>query len=108
MNLLDLVPHHAAASEVIEDRVVVRRPRPKLSGWRAPFDWLIFQIAPRRLKLDAVGSFCWLRIDGVTTAGEIAQALSDRFGDEVEPAEERLGRFIRSLEREELLSLSSR
>ena len=58
-----------------------------------------------RLRLDDVGSFCWSQIDGERTAGQIAVALRSRFGDEVEPAEERLGTFIHQLLREELVRL---
>jgi hypothetical protein len=42
-------------------------------------------------------------MDGRRTAGDIAKALRKEFGDTVEPAEERLGTFIRMLQREELV-----
>lgn len=103
MNLLDLTPVAAAEAEEKDGRVVVIRPRPHARGLRKPLDWLIYLLAVRRLQLDDVGSFCWRQMDGRRTAGGIAEALRTEFGDSVEPAEERLGTFIRLLHREELV-----
>ncbi len=103
MNLLDLTPVAAAEAEEKDGRVVVIRPRPHTRGLRKPLDWLIYLLAVRRLQLDEVGSFCWRQMDGRRTAGGIAEALRTEFGDSVEPAEERLGTFIRLLQREELV-----
>ena len=103
MNLLDLTPVAAAEAEEKDGHVVVIRPQPVSRGLRAPVDWLIYLLAVRRLQLDEVGSFCWRHMDGRRTAGDIAKALRNEFGDTVEPAEERLGTFIRMLQREELV-----
>ena len=103
MNLLDLTPVAAAEAEEKDGRVIVIRPRPATRGLRKPIDWLIYLLAVRRLQLDAVCSFCWRQMDGRRTAGDIAEALRAEFGDSVEPAEERLGTFIRMLQREELV-----
>ena len=104
MNLLDLTPVAAAEAYEESERVVLIRPKPTTRGLRAPIAWLIYALAPRRLRLDAVGSFCWRHIDGRRTAGEIADALRGEFGESVEPAEERLGQFIHMLRREELVN----
>lgn len=103
MNLLELTPVTSADVEEKDGRVVVIRPKPTTSGLRAPIDWLTYLMAPRRLRLDDVGSFCWRHMDGRHSAGEIAEALRAEFGDSVEPAEERLGQFVRMLQREELV-----
>ena len=104
MNLLELTPVVAAEAEEKDGRVVVIRPRPVTQGMRKPIDWLIYLLAARRLQLDEVGSFCWRHMDGRRTAGDIAEALRAEFGDSVEPAEERLGKFVRSLQREDLVT----
>ena len=104
MNFLELTPHPAANAYEHNDRVVLIRPKPVTRGLRAPFDWLIYALAPRRLHLDDVGSFCWRQMDGRRTAGDIAEALRTEFGDSVEPAEERLGQFVRLMQREELVT----
>ena len=54
------------------------------------------------MKLDELGSFCWRHIDGKRTAGEIAQLFRGEFGASAEPAEERVGKFLSLLRREEL------
>ncbi len=105
MNLLDLTPVAAAESEEQGGGIVVIRPRPAYHGLLTPFDWIVYLLAPRRLRLDEIGSFCWRQLDGRRTAGEIAAALRAEFGDSVEPAEERVGQFIRSLRREQLVRL---
>ena len=105
MNLLTLTPVAAAASEDDGERVVVVRPYPQGLGLRTPFDWLIFLLAPRRLKLDELGSYCWRRLDGESTALQIASDVRARYGDAVEPAEERVGRFLQQLLREELIEV---
>jgi len=108
VNLLDLTPVASADVEEKDGRVVILRPRPTAGGWRTPLDWLIYLLAPARIRLDDVGSFCWRQIDGRRTAGDIAKAMRDEYGDSVEPAEERLGKFIRWLQRDELVSFRER
>ncbi len=105
INLLDLVPIRASGWEEREERVVLVRPQPTSKGLRAPLDWLVYLLASRRLNLDDFGSFCWLRMNGERTAGEIASLLRARFGNAAEPAEERLGKFIHMLQREDLVRL---
>lgn len=104
MNLLELTPVAAAKSEEHDGRVIVVRPKPARRGLRTPIDWLIYLMAARRLRLDELGSFCWRQMDGRRTAADIAMALRSEFGDAVEPAEERLGQFFRSMQREELVT----
>ena len=103
VNLLDLTPVTSAEIEEKDGRVVIIRPRPATRGLRRSIDWLIYLIAPRHLRLDDVGSFCWRQMDGQQTAGDIASALRKKFGASVEPAEERLGHFVQLLQREELV-----
>jgi hypothetical protein len=104
LNLLDLTPVASADIEEKDGRVVVIRPKPVTRGLRAPIDWLIYLLAAHRIRLDEVGSFCWRRMDGRRTVGEIAEAMRAELGPSIEPAEERLGTFIRWLQREELVS----
>lgn len=104
MNLLDLTP--LVRAEAVEgERVVLIRPPPRRRGVLRPLEWVLFWMAPKRLKLDDVGSTCWRLIDGKRTAREIALEVRERHGEEAEPAEERVGRFLSSLRREELVLL---
>lgn len=104
MNLLELRPVRRADWETAGERVVVVRPRPAGGGIRAPLEWMAFLLAPGRLRLDALGSFVWDRLDGQRSVGEIAREVRERFGESAEPVESRLGAFIRGLRREELVA----
>lgn len=50
-----------------------------------------------RVRLDSVGTHFWMRCDGVATLGDICASLHDRFGESVEPVEERLKAFLKQL-----------
>ena len=106
-NLLDIAPRRLAQWEQAGDRVVLIRPKPEPSGWRTPFEWVTFWMAPRRLKLDEIGTFSWQRLDGKATVGEVASALRRQFGERAEPCEERVGKFVRLLRREQLVDFIS-
>jgi hypothetical protein len=100
-NLLDLAPTRCAEWQNGEDGLVVLvRPRPKMgAGLRSFAERLCFWLSTPRLRLDRLGSFTWLRLDGKTTVGTIAEAIRNEL-DESEQIGERVGRFIRSLHRE--------
>lgn len=86
-----------------DDRVVIERPIP--GGWspRAILERLSAMTGVRRLRLDPRGSFLWRRIDGERTITALAEELREAFGEAVEPAEERVTRFLSWLERERLV-----
>ncbi len=83
--------------------MVIERPIP--GGWspRAILERLSALTGVRRLRLDPRGSFLWRRIDGERSIAALAAELRDGFGDAVEPAEERVTRFLSWLERERLV-----
>lgn len=97
-NLLELTPLRTASWSEKAGRVVVEVPAPS-SPWRAPLAWLGYKMSGKRVRLDEVGSVAWTLIDGRRSVGEVAAALRERFGDRVEPAEERLGLLLLSLHR---------
>ncbi|HXV60416.1 MAG TPA: PqqD family protein [Vicinamibacteria bacterium] len=103
MNVLDLTPHRAADWTERDGLVVLVRPRPAARSLRGLIDGLGYLLAAKRLRLDALGSFCWRQIDGKRTPWEIATVVRREFGSECEPAEERVGRFLRMLAREGLV-----
>jgi hypothetical protein len=100
INLLELAPVRAARWEERADRVVLIRPRPEVRGLRSALEWLSCQLAPRRLRLDPMGSFAWRHLDGSTSVARVAEAVRERFGDASEPTEERLGQLVRLLRRD--------
>ncbi|HSF18403.1 MAG TPA: PqqD family protein [Vicinamibacteria bacterium] len=103
MNVLDLTPHRAAEWTERDGLVVLVRPRPAARSLTGLFDGLGYLLAPKRLRLDTLGSFCWRQIDGKRNPWEIAILVRHQFGGECEPAEERVGRFLRMLAREGLV-----
>ena len=58
-----------------------------------------------RIRLDDVGTFIWRACDGGTPLAEIAGRLRDEFGERVEPAEERLARFVHSMLRSRMIDV---
>ena len=103
VNLLGLAPSRVAEWEETEGRVVVLRPSPTSAGLRGLMDRFFFRMSASRIKLDEVGSFVWLRLNGERTVGELAGLLREEFGERVNPAEERLGYLVRLLRQEGLV-----
>lgn len=58
-----------------------------------------------RIRLDEEGTFVWKTCDGETPLDEMARRLRAEFGARVEPAEERLARFVRSLLRSRMIEV---
>ena len=97
---MELTPIRLAPWKEVEDRVVIERPKSKGSL----HNWLRYWLAIRRIRLDDRGSFVWRLFDGDKTVAELAEALRQEFGEQVEPAEERTGRLVRMLHSEDLLA----
>ena len=104
VNLLDVTPVRIAEWVERGERVVVVRPQPTGGGFSGAIDRLLFLLSARRIRLDAVGSFAWLQLDGSRSVGQVAALLRQEFGEEVEPAEQRLGQLVRVLRREGLVA----
>ena len=69
--------------------------------------WLLpFLARPNfRVRLDEFGTFVWRRCDGATPVSQIADEISAAFGERAEPLYERLGQFVRRLERDGLVEV---
>ena len=59
-----------------------------------------------RIRLDDIGTLVWKSCDGSTTLTSILQSMREHFGPGVEPAEERLWRFLQTMRRSRLIELS--
>jgi len=99
----DVVPRHAIEWEDgPEGGAVLIVPRFR---WGPMKKWL----QPRlkrphmRVKLDEIGSFAWKQMNGVNIFQDIAEAMKDHFGEKVEPAEDRLGKFLTLLYRDKFV-----
>jgi hypothetical protein len=60
-----------------------------------------------RVKLDEIGSFAWRCMDGNTPFEAIAGAMRSRFGERVEPAEDRLKSFALLLYKDKFVTLTA-
>jgi hypothetical protein len=101
---LDLTPVREAVWKDIDGWVVLERPPPSRGGLRGLGDRLSYAMAARRIRLDDIGSCSWKCFDGETTVGETCAVLRARFGESIEPGEERLGQFVRYLHQDGFLS----
>jgi len=107
LNLWDTMPQRLAEWEsTAEGAVTVLVPK-----FRNPFlvKWVLPHLARPffRVKLDAVGSEIWSRCDGSTTVTKIAEELQAKFGPSVEPVGDRIGSFLRQLERGDLVRIDA-
>jgi hypothetical protein len=50
-----------------------------------------------KIKLDEIGSAVWNEIDGKKKVGEIADILEKKYGEKIQPIEERLSKFFTQL-----------
>lgn len=104
VNLLELAPVRLAAWTECDGRVIIERPKPAAPALRRPGEWLRYWLAVRRIRLDERGSHAWELLDGSRTVADVAEALRRRFGESVEPAEERAGELVRRLHAEDLVA----
>lgn len=104
VNLLGLAPFRMAEWEEVDGRIVLLRPEPATGGLRGLLDRFFHRMSARRVRLDEVGSFAWGLFDGHRTVAEVGEAMRTRFGEKVEPVEERLGRLVWLMRREGLLA----
>ena len=90
--------------EADDGRCVVLRPQ---LGEGRIGRWLASRLGDPcyRIRLDEVGSFIWRACDGETPLTKIAGRLRAEFGDRVEPAEERLARFVQSMLRSRMIAV---
>ncbi len=80
--------------------------RPKFGEGRIG-RWLASKLGDSfyRIRLDDVGTFIWKACDGETPLTEISERLRQEFGERVEPAEERLARFVQSMLRSRMIGV---
>ena len=90
--------------ELDDGRCVVLRPQ---FGEGRIGRWLASKLGDSfyRIRLDDVGTFIWKACDGETPLTEIAGRLRAEFGARVEPAEERLARFVHSMLRSRMIAV---
>lgn len=97
-NLLELIPVRNTAWFKTDDgkaTLVVPRFR---SRFGRKFCKLIKKPLGIHIKLDEFGSTVWLLCNGKNTVKTIGKVLRHKYGSEIEPVYERIGKFLRQLE----------
>ncbi|HSL88096.1 MAG TPA: PqqD family protein [Ignavibacteriaceae bacterium] len=59
-----------------------------------------------KIKLDKLGSFVWLNLNGKNKVREIINKSVAEFGDEIHPADERINKFLLELFNNKLISFN--
>ncbi len=105
INLLHLIPVQNTKCETREDGLVVLF-KPKFANTLLVKYLLPLMKKPYyKIKLDEIGSFFWLKCDGILTVKEIAELHKNKFEDRVEPLYDRISQFLTSLEKNRLIIL---
>lgn len=105
VDLLELAPMRSVPWLEREDgRVVIDRPRPPIDGLRGLIRRTGWMLAPRRVRLDEIGSFAWRRLDGATKVRALAGVIRDAFPDSCDQLEERLGAYLKAMRKLRLIS----
>ena len=103
-NTLDLTPVKLY-SEKINDENLVTVIVPKFKN-----EFAKKYISPKlkssdfKLNLEKFGSEVWRNMDGKMKVGEIVKKVSDKFGDEIQPAVDRVSKYIFQLYEQKLIS----
>jgi hypothetical protein len=103
-NYLDLHPLRLH-SEEISDGNIVTVIIPKFKN-----KFIVQYIVPKmkspdiKLKLDEIGSATWLLLDGKKNVREISSILFEKFGDKIEPVNQRLTKFLTGLYEQRLIT----
>ena len=103
--LLALRPVPLAPWEERDGRVLLRRPRPEGRGVRGLLERAAAALSSPTILLDVRGSAVWRLLDGRRTGAEVAAALREAEGGELEAAEARVALFLHQLYRHGMIGL---
>ena len=88
-----------------DGRCVLLRPRlgsSRVARWVAGLGGDAYY----RIRLDEVGTLVWKACDGYTSLADIVGRMRERFGDRVQPADQRLSRFVRTMLKGRMIAIS--
>lgn len=103
-NYLDLHPLRLHKEEIADENIVTIII-PKFKN-----RFIVQYIVPKlkspdiKLKLDEIGSATWLLLDGKKDVREISKLLLEKFGDKIEPVNQRLTKFLTGLYEQRLIT----
>ena len=88
-----------------DGRCVLLRPRlgsSRVARWVAGLGGDAYY----RIRLDEVGTLVWKACDGYTSLADIVGRMRERFGDRVQPADQRLSRFVHTMLKGRMIAIS--
>jgi len=106
INLLELKPVRLYEFSNEENgNVVVMIPRFKREFFN---NWLSVPKKGKfiKLKLDEIGSNTWKLMDGNRNVQQICDLMTEEFGENIKPAEERVSAFVRQLLNDRIIKLT--
>jgi hypothetical protein len=106
VNTLDLTPLKLHKEEIDKENLVTI-VIPKFKNELAK-KFLVPRLksADFRIKFDKLGSAVWMNIDGIKKVQEIILNVSGIFGEEIQPAESRVSKFIFQLYEQKLITFN--
>ncbi len=103
INLLDLIPVQHVDYTTNEEKMIVLL-KPKFTNRILKKHIIPKMKSPNyKVNLDAYGTSVWNACNGKNTVAEIGDLLRGEFGEKIEPVYERLGLFIKTLEKNKLI-----
>jgi hypothetical protein len=106
VNTLDLTPIKLHGEEVdAENIVTIIMPKFK-NKFAAKYIATKLKSSVFKIKLDKFGSFVWLKMNGKNKVHQIVKDAVENFNDEIQPAEERVSKFIFQLYEQRLISFN--
>jgi len=60
---------------------------------------------PYKIDLDEIGSFIWDKINAFISVKEIIKLANEKFGEQIEPAENRVVQFMKQMHSNKLIML---
>jgi len=95
LNYLELIPFRIHESEIVNGITKILIPKFKSQF----FQNMIPKSKSKylRVKLDELGSSVWEAIDGKKDVSRIVDELSEKFGERIQPAEDRITKFFTQL-----------
>lgn len=101
----DSIPRRGAPWREDNGRIVVAREQPVVRGLGALRDWVRWAWQPKKIRLDALGSFVWHRLDGATSLATIIEEFRNEFPDSSSEIEPRMCDFVAALAKLGMVSL---
>lgn len=103
-NYLELTPLHLMNYEVDENNNVTILIPKFTSEFSKKYLMTKLKNPYIKLKLDELGSAAWLEVDGKKNVSEIAFNLTQKFGNKIQPTEERLTKYLTQLYEQKLIT----